>query len=254
MSFKIISCGWECPDFLEWTLFSVEAQSVPDWEIMIIDDASPDPRQAERIKTWCDKRTAMGDHRWHYRINSLNLGTPRNQYEGIKALNPADGDIIVFLDLDGDQLAHPWVLERLRAYYENRKTLLTYGSYRPEPDVGTSQPAQPWPKDIVRMNSYRAACRKGITCFNHLRTMSGKIFKGIPEEQLKWTGTDRWYQHATDYIFMICGLELACGRFTFIPEVLLVYNHANPNADYLIRNSSECVQDFLLKEPLKPMS
>lgn len=246
--FKIISAGWECPDFLEWTLQSVAEQSITDWEMFIIDDASTDPRQAELIHKWCEHK----DKRWRYRINTENLGTPRNQFEGITMMSPGPDDIIVFLDLDGDKLAHPDVLKNLLRYYADG-TLVTYGSYRPVPDLGTSTPAKPFPSSVVANRSYRQAISAGHTGFNHLRTMKGKIFDAIPEDHFHWANGD-WYKHGTDYIFMTAALELANGKYKCIDEVLVLYNHANPNADYLTKGpqSNACVTDYLKRAPLEP--
>lgn len=251
MRFKIISAGWDCAQFINRTLRSVESQHFDDWDIMIVDDATEDPNQARVIRDWCDPRIADGDDRWHYRINDEHLGTVRNQYEGIKLLNPTDEDIIVFLDLDGDQLADNHVLDRLREYYEDG-TLVTYGSYRPIPDVGTSTPAVPFPRHVVKTSMYREYILNAGPGFNHLRTMKGEIFLQIPEDQFKWPHSDEWYQHGTDYIFMVAALELACGRYKCIKETLLLYNHDNPNADYLIRGheSSKCTQNYLRRAPL----
>jgi len=249
VSFKIISAGWQCSNYLEWTLASVEEQSIPDWEIMIIDDASTDPRQAEKIVKWCESR----DKRWHYRINEINLGTPRNQYEGIHMLSPAPEDVIVFLDLDGDKLAHPKVLEQLRKYYADG-TLVTYGSYIPVPDMGTSTPARPFPDKVVQNRSYREAIRGGHTGFNHLRTMKAKVFYAMPESNFKWSDGS-WYLHGTDYVFMTAALELADGKYKCIEEVLLIYNHANPNADFRTKSvqSHACNTDYLQRSPLAPL-
>jgi glycosyltransferase involved in cell wall biosynthesis len=253
MTFRIVSCGWNCAPFLEWTLQSVEEQSIADWEIFIIDDASDDPLQAQKIRDWCKPRTFAGDKRWRFRINDLNLGTPRNQYYGILLMNPAPEDIIVFLDLDGDRLAHPDVLKNLLEYYSDG-TLVTYGSYRPVPDLGTSTPARAFPPDVVRDRTYRQAILGGYTGFNHLRTMKGKIFHAIPESNFQWPD-GAWYKHGTDYAFMAAALELANGRYKCIEEVLLIYNHANPNADYLTKgqDSHRCVVDYLHRPALKPL-
>lgn len=251
MTFKIISAGWNCAEFIPRTLASVLEQTNQDWQIMIVDDASTDRKQAAVLQDWMVAREREGDGRWLCRMNSTNLGTPRNQYEGILAMEPMDDDIIIFLDLDGDRLAHPEVLNHLLEYYSD-ETLLTYGQYEPIPDKGTHSLAQPYPKKVVRERTYR----RNPSGFNHLRTMKGKLFNAIPIDQFYWTGKPgQWYKHGTDYIFMICGLELANGRYKCIEEVLCLYNHANPNADYLVKgkDSTKCIQDFLAKPPLKPL-
>lgn len=248
--FKIISTGWECADFIERTLVSVLVQTREDWEIMIIDDASSDPRQAQIIRQWCRDH----DERWLHHINKERKGTVRNQVEGIRAMDPEDDDIIVFLDLDGDQLAHPNVLQHLADAYSD-DTLVTYGSLEPVPFVATCGNAKPFPRNVVRTNSYRQHIAEHGATFNHLRTMKGKVFWAISEDQFHWQDGRGWYEHGTDYIFMIAALELANGRYKYIPETLLLYNHANPNADYLIRSKDSplCVEDYLSRPQLAPL-
>ena len=246
--FKIISVGWTCAPFIVQTLRSVEEQSHEDWEIFIGYDQSQD-LGAEIIARWCADRPR--DSRWRYLCNPDQRFAVQNQVEGIQSLSPDDEDIIVFLDLDGDQLANSNVLQRLADYYADN-TLVTYGNYRPEPDPGTTTPPRPVPQDVVDNNSYRQYILQSGCFFNHLRTMKGKVFKAIPESYFKWPdGT--WYTAGTDYTFMLAAMELAGGRYKCIEETLLIYNHANPLADNLVHpgTTNECVLDTLSRPPLQ---
>lgn len=253
-NFKIVSTGWNCAKWLEQTLSSVENQSVANWDIWIIYDPSDDDG-AERIRQWCDAR----DDRWHYTINPTRQFAVRNQYEAVHNLAPEDDDIVLWLDLDGDQLAHRNVLRNLNRYYEERdKPLVTYGSYRAVPDRGTSPAAVPFPADVVANNAYREQMRTGICCFNHLRTMKGRVVNAIPADQFVFAqGEHRgeWYTTAGDYVFMASALELAGGRYKVIRETLLLYNHDNPYADYLMNSvaSFATTSDYLVRPPLVPL-
>lgn len=245
---KIVSVGWQCEPFIEQTLRSVEEQTVQDWEIHITYDASSDTG-AQSIIKWCDPR----DARWRqYSLNEDQRFAVRNQYEAIKHLAPEDDDIIVFLDLDGDRLAHPGVLQRLLDYYAD-DTQLTYGSYKPIPFNAGCQPAIPFPFDVIANNSYRSfMAHGGMISFNHLRTMKGRIFKAMSEELFKWPDTDEWYEAGTDYLFMINGLELAGGRHKCLDELMLLYNNANPMADNITHPdvTSASVASILSRPPL----
>jgi glycosyltransferase involved in cell wall biosynthesis len=243
--FKIISVGWNCQDWLDQTIASVVAQNREDWEMMVVYDGGDNG--AASILKWAEK-----DQRIRAQINTEQKFAVRNQYEGILAMAPGPDDVIVFLDLDGDRLAHANVLQHLDDFYA-RGVLLTYGSYKPIPDPGTCSPARPFPVDVIVNGSYRQYLRAGgMCCFNHLRTMKGKIFNAIPSEYFKWAD-GRWYEAGTDYLFMLAGLELAAERHAFINETLLLYNHANPYADYLRTPAvtSACINDVLLREPLQ---
>lgn len=237
---------------MEQTLSSVLAQTNQDWEVQVVYDKSEDDGSNKLYKWELNHNTGHSQtSQWHTQHNTDQRFAVRNQYEGIKALHPANEDIIVFLDLDGDRLAHPHVLERLAEAYRD-DTLLTYGSYRPIPHVDTCQPARPFPPEVIASNSYRQYLRDGgECCFNHLRTMKGKLFNAMPPERFKWDD-GRWYTAGTDYLFMTMGLELAGPRHKFIEETLLLYNHANPLADYLYHplEASQCTVDSLKRPPL----
>jgi glycosyltransferase involved in cell wall biosynthesis len=258
MRFKIVSTGWNCARFIEQTLASVAQQSVDNWDIWIIYDPSDD-NGAQVVKDWCDARRQFGDDRWNYTINATRQFAVRNQYEAVHQLAPEPEDVVIWLDLDGDMFAHRDVLVHLANYYnEPDAPLVTYGSYRAVPDHGTSPPAVPFPDDVVRNNAYRQQMITGICCFNHLRTMKGKIVNAIPQNQFLFRGTEnagQWYTTAGDYIFMACALELAGGRYKVIEEVLLLYNHDNPYADYLMNSvaSFATTNDYLYRPALTPL-
>jgi glycosyltransferase involved in cell wall biosynthesis len=266
MNFKIVCAGWECATWLEQTLRSIEQQAVANWDVWITYDPSEDDG-AQRIKEWCAER----DDRWHCTINTERKFAIRNQYEAIVNLAPADDDIVVFLDLDGDMLAHPHVLERLaQAYAEG--ALVTYGQYKPIPNPGTCTFARPYPRHVVAQNSYRAHhLNGGDTFFNHLRSMAGRIVKAIPEEMFKWPTSGfadlpsgrfaweagDWYQGSTDYVFMLNALELAGGRYHCFTEVLLLYNHADGGrrADNKTHphEAHVCLLNFFARPSLAPL-
>lgn len=218
--------GWQCEQFIQRTLDSVVRQNLDNWDHAVIYDKSDD-NGADIIRAWAAEDP---EHRL-YRINDEHLYAVRNQNEAIyDLLQPEDEDVIVFLDLDGDQLAHTNVLDRLTYYYSDPGVLLTYGQYRPVPDIGDYVGARAWPPEVVHNRSYRDYILRHGPCFNHLRTVKAEIFKAIPADQFKWANGN-WYKGATDYVTMVPALELVDGRYKFIEEVILDYNHANPLAD-----------------------
>lgn len=235
----------------ERTLRSLETQSVDNWDVWVVYDGGDGEGPA--IQQWCDER----DERWNCTINDSQQFAVRNQVEAIQRLAPDDEDIVVFLDLDGDQLAHPDVLAHLAGYYADG-TLVTFGSLEPVPKVATCGNARPFPRDVVRAGSYRSHMLTGDCCFNHIRTIKGKVVKAIPPDQFRWPSgpkAGQFYSAGTDYIFMTAALELAGGRHKYIAETMLFYNHANPNADNLAhpRESDACTQNYLRRPPLAPL-
>lgn len=251
MRFKIVSVGWRCAPWWERTLRSIEAQSVPDYDVCIVYDGGDDA--GWDLQRWCEER----DDRWQVTNWATQHFAVHNQVYAIEQLAPEDDDVIVFLDLDGDQLAHPDVLAHLAKEYEDG-TLVTYGSYKPVPWVATCSPAVPFPAPVVAANSYRKHILTHGCCFNHLRTMKGVVAKAIPLDRFKWQHgplAGQWYEGGTDYIFMTAALELAGGRYKCLEETLLLYNHANPYADNMTHpvEASACTQDTLRRPPLAPL-
>lgn len=253
MRFKFVTVGWQCAPWIEQTLGSVEGQTIEDWDVAITYDASTD-EGADVIRRWCAPR----DGRWQYQLNDTQLFAPRNQYEAIQRLKLEDDDVVVFLDLDGDRLAHPNVLMRLKTVYERQHVGLTYGSYVPVPPVGPPGPVRRYPEDVEEDNTYRAHTLRHGCLFNHLRTISGRVAKAIPESQFRWAAGPKcgqWYDGGTDYLVMMSALELSGGRYAVLPDTLLLYNHANPLADNLAHpeESSRCIGDILRRNPLAPL-
>lgn len=254
MRFKVISVGWRCADFWQRTLDSIAAQDVDNFDVAVVYDGGDDAGPA--IADWCG---AQRCGTWHVQLNADQRFVVRNQLDALRVLDPADDDIVVFVDLDGDQLAHPHVLARLADEYADG-TLLTYGSYRPAVPTGGMPRVVPFPPDVVATGTYRKHILHVECCFNHLRTMAGRVATAIPAQQFQWTrGPHRgsYYKAGADYIFMVAGLELAGGRYKAITEELLIYNNTNPLADNVThpRDTDACVQDFLRRRrPLAPLA
>lgn len=249
--FKIISTGWQCAQFIEQTLQSVEDQSYHSWEMMVVYDRSTD-NGAELIANWADNSLPRGKRQ--YRLNPDQRWAACNQYEAIHDF-VEDEDIIVFLDLDGDQLAHRDVLMHLLEYYSS-DVLVTYGSYAPIPFVNNCPVVASFPTEVVAQNSYRQHILKGNDCFNHLRTMKGKVYKAIPIDRFKKPNGE-WLRAGIDYSAMIPALELAGGHYLCIQEILCLYNHANPLADNIVHpdpdGAHSATLEVLNRPPLEPL-
>lgn len=250
MTFKIVSTGWSCKDWIQQTLRSIERQTVDDYVVQIVYDGGDGGEDV--IQHWCDNR----DSRWRYMINENQMYAPHNQFKALELLQLEDDDIVVFLDLDGDMFAHHKVLEHLIGYYIDGFPLVTYGNYKPIPYTVPPPPVLPFPDDVVAANSYRSFILYGGMCsFNHLRTMRGVIAKAIDPVTAKWPD-GRWHISGGDYLIMVSALELAGGRYRVIEEVLLHYNNANPKADNLMHpdETTECNAKFLREPQLTPLT
>jgi hypothetical protein len=226
-------------------------QTVKDWQLCIsyeTEDWATDPagHQIEcALLDYPNKIIFNGNDEAPWKLDT------QMRWEGIQKMEPADDDIIIFLDLDGDRFAHPDVLAHLLDYYAD-DTLATYGSYLPDPPEPGCPPAREYPPEVIANRSYRAF---GAVYFNHLRTMKGRIFNNVPVDQFHYDGGPKigaWYEKGCDVQFTLTALELAGPRFKFITETLMYYKSDNPLANWRIdpEGSNECNIDFMRRPPL----
>lgn len=128
------------PDALK----SLQAQTMPDWEAIVVDDASPDDvkRALEPFKT---------DARIKYKRNAKNLYLAGALNRGI-----ADSLGRYVVPLDADNMLEPHTLEILsNALDKDRGIAITYGAVRfvkedgktPDETVGM-EGRSPWPMDF----------------------------------------------------------------------------------------------------------
>ncbi len=156
--------------------------------------------------------------------NSERKGALENLYYAIHAC-PEDA---VIATIDGDDwLKHSGVLKKINVTYQKDEVWMTYGQYQtwPEGDQGDCQLLPWW---VVEKNAYRES--KWVT--SHLRTFYAGLFKQIKKEDLMYEGD--FFDVTWDQAFLFPLLEMSAGRIKFIPEVLYVYNQANPINDYKV--------------------
>jgi glycosyltransferase involved in cell wall biosynthesis len=222
----VISTGRNCGQWVAGCFKSIERQTYPNIEVIAVDDASEDDSW-HQIGEWCSSRP-----NWHAVLRDERYGTTRNQFEALRDFGIVPDDIIVWVDTD-DRLAHANAIRRVVAAYD-RGALMTYGSYRPVPASRTCAPAQAYPQHVIDAGSYRDFVHHGGGIYwNHLRTISGRIFLALTEDDMK-DGDGNWYATAPDGAFMFPALELAGGRHEFIRETLYLYNSANPNSEWRV--------------------
>jgi glycosyltransferase involved in cell wall biosynthesis len=89
-SLQILVPFWGDPELLYAAIDSVLAQSDPQWSLVVVDDAYPDPDVAKHF-------AAVSDARISYQRNESNLGIAANFQ---RCLDLASGDLITFLGCD----------------------------------------------------------------------------------------------------------------------------------------------------------
>ena len=113
----IVPC-YNMEKFIACTIESVQKQSYPHWELLIVDDASTD-RTADIIKSHQKQ-----DDRIHFFVKPKHSGIAdtRNQ-----CLKMAKGRFLAFLD--SDDVWHPEKLEQQLRFMIERKIGFSYSSY-----------------------------------------------------------------------------------------------------------------------------
>jgi teichuronic acid biosynthesis glycosyltransferase TuaG len=116
---SVITPVWNAAATLGETVASVQAQSVGDWEMLLVDDGSTDGSRAlaEALATTDPRLRVLG---W-----SQNHGPAAARNAGIRA---AQGRYIAFLDADDRWL--PQKLARQLAVMEDKGEALVFSSYR----------------------------------------------------------------------------------------------------------------------------
>ena len=234
MRFKIVMAGWNCFRFLPRSLDSVAAQDDGAFDVCVIDDASDDERQPEYMEAFC--RTAG----WRFVGNERRRGGLYNHVAAVAAMSPEPDDVIVSVDAD-DRLNDSGSLSRLGCY-ERYQPLLTYGSYRCDPEDDRVTPALHLPDEVIRGNSYRQfSAREDLPdpiWFNHLRSVKHELFAML-EPGVDFQHPDgSWLKTCYDLAITIPSLERAGGRHLLIPDVLYIYTRDNPLSDCYINQET----------------
>ena len=115
---SVIMPCYNMEKFIAYTIESVQRQTYPRWELLIVDDASTD-KTADIIKSHQKQ-----DNRIHFFVKPKHSGIAdtRNQ-----CLKMAKGQFLAFLD--SDDVWHPEKLEQQLQFMIERKIGFSYSSY-----------------------------------------------------------------------------------------------------------------------------
>ena len=220
--YKIIVAGYNCLGMIQNCVDSIASQTYTNYDVCLVDDASTDNDQRVLVKALAE------ENEWHHLQREENAGALRSQHEGITLMDPQDGDVIVWVDMD-DAFASPNSLEILDSYYDD-DTPMTYGSYQSVPYSDTCPPVARYPRECEAANDYRNLHKWGIR-YNHLRTVRWELYKQLSVEQ-DFMFEGKWMHLASDTAVMIPCLEMSGGNYKYIPDVLYSYTSDNPLSEW----------------------
>lgn len=115
---SVVTPAYNCQATLEAAVASVRAQTMPDWEMLIVDDGSTDGTAA------LARRLAAEDARIKPLLGAANAGPAAARNRGIEA---AEGACVAFLDADDTWM--PDKLERQLAALESAGADVCYCGY-----------------------------------------------------------------------------------------------------------------------------
>jgi len=220
----IVIPSYKNAQWYEKNLKSALSQNYPSFRIIYTDDVSPD-NTGELVEKFLEKN----DHKKRVKLirNTERKGALHNLYDMIHSCE--DDEVILTLDGD-DWFPHANVLTRVNHEYTNNGAFMTYGQYRghPHKDLGCSIPI---PKNIISRGTYR----QFRWCSSHLRTFYAHLFKKIRKTDLI-DQDGKFYPMAWDLFIMFPMLEMSAERAKNIPDVLYIYNSANPLNDYKVNH------------------
>lgn len=234
--FKIIIPSYNCSEWIDKCLLSLENQKFKKYDVCIIDDASTQKEQREIILQYCKK------NRWKHLFNKKNRGVLHNIVEGIKNLNPKDEDVIIQLDGD-DWLYNEEVLEKLYETYNEKDIYLTYGREIHYPDA-TILPMRDLPNFVIENNMFR----EHPWIFSSPKTFKYILWKHIIDQDLR-DENGEYYRISGDVAYMLPMLEMAGSRIAMMEDILYVYNRENPISHHKIYLEKEkSIELFLRKQ------
>ncbi len=243
----------------EWyvnNLSSIFMQEYENYHIIYIDDCSED-RTADLVERYI---TDVGEID---RVTLIrNAERKGHLYNHILAVTMAPDDaIIVHIDGDDwlrlDEEVRTDIFSRLNKIYEDPTVWLTYGSYYRYP-YGNRGTCKNFPAEIIQESAYR----EYPWVSSHLRTFYAWLFKRIDPQDFLYTGANPEYRGklwpaAADLAFMFPMLEMAAGRYEYIPDLIYAYNRLNPlNLCIGDRQAvqRECAELIRTKEKYSPLS
>ena len=205
----VLTTAYNCAEWLERCLTSIQLQSYKDFVCYITDDLSTDGT--------CEiaQKFTESDERFILVRNTVKHYQAGNYDQILR--NPSHHKESIVVEVDGDDwLPHSEVFNRV--VEEHKKGhWITQGSFKYSD--GRSGFAKPFSVKYLRDNPHLNA--------THLRTWRVKLWRAIQADDLKING--EYASLAGDVFFMIPMLEMAGdNRIKFMEEILYVYNESNP--------------------------
>ena len=213
--FHFIIPGYNVFDWIEKCIVSIQRQDYENYSVTYIDDMSTDNsvNVYKNLTKGCDNFDIVVSDSKNYALKNISIA--------IDSLKVDKEDVIIVLDAD-DWLSSPQVLGYLNSFYQEKKCLMTYGSYMYYPFGTEGVEPSDYPSEVVEKNTYREDDWRAT----HLRTFKKKLWDNINQDDFI-DEDGEYYKMAYDQAMMLPMLEMAREYAAYTPEILHVYNRAN---------------------------
>ncbi|MES2884639.1 MAG: glycosyltransferase family A protein [Pseudomonadota bacterium] len=223
LRFFIVTASYQCKDWVDRCIGSVQAQTYPHYTQVLVDDCSTDGTLEQA------RAKAGGDTRFVMLGNTVRSYPLANIVRATREAGGRPDDVIVVLDGD-DWLAHPQVLERLAAVYSDPAVWMSYGSHSLLHTKGLRNrllrrtvrgKVYAYPAVVAELGAYRYYDFIAA----HLRTYRRFLWDALRDEDLRDTDGG-YYRAAADAVTMWPMLEMATPEhWRYLDEVLYIYNN-----------------------------
>lgn len=243
--FVIIIPSYNNKAWYQKNLDSVLSQKYSHYHVIYMNDNSTDGT-GDLVAAYLREKDK--DRKVFFIDNNQRVGALANIYRAVQFSQ--DNQVMVLLDGD-DWLAHENVLSKLATTYENNKNWLVYSQFMQLP-----MNEHGWNR-VFAKSEYQSPHISRNYSPSHLRTFYAGLFKKIKLDDLKHEG--EFYSMTWDMAIMLPMVEMASeGHVHFIPEVMYMYNHANPISDHCVdgdlqRNFSSIIATKKKYAPIKQL-
>ncbi len=226
--FTIFIPSYKCSEWVDKNINSVLEQTYQNFDIVYVDDFSPDDTYERAVK--------YSNDRVKVHKNRFNKGKMCNMYEHITTMN--EDTIVVILDGD-DWLYDNSVLQTLNETYTD-DVWMTNGSYVISPSSQVVRPRlypEYWNGNI-RQKSWE---------FSHLGTFRKKLFSKIKRKHMMTRLGSFWHTTSDQAIMWPMAEMSGPEHHRVINDTLYVYNRQNPLSDDRVNRRDQLNTESMIR-------
>lgn len=235
---SVITPVYNAENYISKCILSVAQQDYPNYEMIIIDDASTDNTVGAIFAT-LNRLPVEIKKKFKVIENESNFGAVYNQVNTIEKY--CGDDIVMLLDGDDWLINNPTLFHKYNNIY-NEGAEFTYGSCWSLAD-NIPLIAQEYPPQVRMAKDYRNYKFNWNMPYTHLRTFLARNMHGYLHEHGNWAFRDEdknWLKAGGDTSVFYTMIEYADPENVIcIPDIVYNYNDTNPLNDYKVNGEEQ---------------